>query len=108
MPNLLIIGPANNGKTMLVEKFCRRYPPKPTNQYSSEMELQPYEALPILSLQMPSNPDVKRFYRLMLDILGRFIRPTLHISELETFLFRELRLLQIKMLIIDEIHNMLA
>ena len=27
MPNLLIIGPTNNGKSMIVEKFCRDYPP---------------------------------------------------------------------------------
>jgi Bacterial TniB protein len=27
MPNLLIVGPTNNGKTMIVEKFRRAHPP---------------------------------------------------------------------------------
>jgi hypothetical protein len=30
MPNLLIIGPTNNGKTMIVEKFCRDHPSGPS------------------------------------------------------------------------------
>src|SRR3989338_6713579 len=28
MPNLLITGPTNNGKTMIIEKFCRDHSPK--------------------------------------------------------------------------------
>ena len=27
MPNLLLIGPTNNGKSMIIEKFCRTHPP---------------------------------------------------------------------------------
>ncbi|MGH3710082.1 MAG: TniB family NTP-binding protein [Pseudonocardiaceae bacterium] len=27
MPNLLLIGPTNNGKSMMVEKFRRSHPP---------------------------------------------------------------------------------
>ena len=27
MPNLLLVGPTNNGKTMIVEKFRRAHPP---------------------------------------------------------------------------------
>lgn len=29
MPNLLLIGPTNNGKSMIVEKFRRSHPPAP-------------------------------------------------------------------------------
>src|SRR3989442_1561231 len=41
MPNLLIIGPTNNGKSMIIEKFCRDYPSikiknKPLNNYQTE------------------------------------------------------------------------
>ena len=27
MPNLLVVGDTNNGKTMLVQKFCKAHPP---------------------------------------------------------------------------------
>lgn len=30
MPNLLLVGPTNNGKSMIVEKFRRTHPPAPT------------------------------------------------------------------------------
>lgn len=30
MPNLLLIGPTNNGKSMIIEKFRRRHPPLST------------------------------------------------------------------------------
>lgn len=33
MPNLLIIGPTNNGKTMIVEKFRRKYLPEKIDDY---------------------------------------------------------------------------
>src|SRR6185312_11273180 len=29
MPNILLVGPTNNGKTMIVEKFRRAHPPMP-------------------------------------------------------------------------------
>jgi len=32
MPNLLLVGPTNNGKTMIVEKFRRAHPQTPASQ----------------------------------------------------------------------------
>lgn len=50
MKNLLIIGPSNNGKTMIVEKFRRSHLP-----YESENG--EHEIIPVLMIQMPSNPS---------------------------------------------------
>lgn len=53
MPNLLLIGPTNNGKSMIVEKFRRLHPP--TSHADREQ-------IPVLAVQMPSDPSVIRFY----------------------------------------------
>ncbi|MDJ0459687.1 TniB family NTP-binding protein [Arthrobacter sp. NQ7] len=52
MPNLLLIGPTNNGKSMIVEKFRRGHLPV------AETER---EHIPVLCVQMPSEPSVLRF-----------------------------------------------
>lgn len=47
MPNMLLISPTNNGKTMIVEKFRRNHLP-----YTSENG--DHEVIPVLTVQMPS------------------------------------------------------
>src|SRR5919109_3186357 len=59
MPNLLLIGPTNNGNTMIVEKFRRDHPSGP----SADGE---HEVIPVVMVQMPSEPDLKRFYAALL------------------------------------------
>lgn len=63
MPNMLIIGPTNNGKTMIVEKFRRRHLP-----YESENGN--HEIVPVLLVQMPSDPTIQRFYSAVIAALG--------------------------------------
>ena len=57
MPNLLLVGPTNNGKSMIVEKFRRTHPAAPT----------PTKHIPVLVVQMPSgtvgNPLLRRAAR---------------------------------------------
>ncbi|MFZ2316107.1 MAG: TniB family NTP-binding protein [Gammaproteobacteria bacterium] len=115
MPNLLIIGPTNNGKSMIIEKFCRDYPPikekfKPTYNYRIE-ERDVLVELPILSVQMLPAPDIRRFYRTIFDKIragGGFETMLLHASPLEDNVIKVLTHFKVKMLIIDEIHNVLA
>src|SRR5208282_5876545 len=47
MPNMLVISPTNNGKTMIVEKFRRSHLPY-------ESDDRGYEVIPVLMVQMPS------------------------------------------------------
>jgi Bacterial TniB protein len=115
MPNLLIIGPTNNGKSMIIEKFCRDYPPimkkfKPTYNYRME-ERDVLVELPILSVQMLPIPDIRRFYRAMFDKIraaGGFETMLLHSSPLEDNVIKALTYYKVKMLVIDETHNILA
>ena len=99
MPNLLIIGPTNNGKSMIIEKFRRTHPA------ITEDEL---EMIPVISVQMPSEPSVKRFYSALLMAMGAPINPRQQVAELEQQALKLLRIVKVKMLIIDELHNIMA
>lgn len=107
MPNLLIIGPTNNGKTMIIENFNRKFPAiknekvNPLGDHLVE--------LPILSIQMPSGPDLKRFYLALLEKInygGYYLRSRL--QEMEAIFYELVRKRKVKMIIIDEIHNLLG
>ncbi|MGB0092486.1 MAG: TniB family NTP-binding protein [Solirubrobacteraceae bacterium] len=99
MPNLLLIGPTNNGKSMIIEKFRRRHPPS-----SGADE----EQIPVLPVQMPSDPSVPRFYAALLAAVGAPLRPRQQIAELERLALELLRRVGVRMLVIDELHNVLA
>lgn len=99
MPNLLIVGPTNNGKSMIIEKFRRTHPP------TTELDL---ENIPVVSVQMPSEPSIKRFYSALLVAIGAPIRPRQQVAELEQQALNLLRAVKVKMLVIDELHNIIA
>lgn len=55
MPNLLIIGDTNNGKTMLVKRFCKMHPPEDNPEGESVI-------VPILYIDCPPKPEEGRLY----------------------------------------------
>lgn len=91
MPNLLLIGPTNNGKSMLIEKFRRSHPPR---------VLPDREDLPVLCVQMPSEPSVSRFYMALLAALGAPLVPRQRFADLERLALTLLRAVGVRMLII--------
>ncbi|WP_312881569.1 TniB family NTP-binding protein [Actinomadura alba] len=99
MPNLLLIGPTNNGKSMIVEKFRRTHPP---------ISHPDREEIPVLVVQMPSDPRVARFYTALLTALGAPLRPRQALPVLEQLTLRLLRETGVRALVIDELHNALA
>jgi hypothetical protein len=101
MPNLLLIGPTNNGKSMLIEKFRRAHGVEPTPSAEAE-------TLPVVTMQMPSEPSVSRFYTLLLTTLGLPLHGRRNVADLEGMTLRVLHAVGVKMLVIDELHNMLA
>ena len=74
MPNLLLLGPTNNGKSMIIEKFRRLHPP---------ISLAEREQVPVLAVQMPSEPSVSRFYVALQAALGAPLRPRQRVPEME-------------------------
>jgi hypothetical protein len=101
MPNLLIVGPTNNGKTMLVEKFRRQHPVTTSDDTQTEQ-------IPILAMQMPSDPTISRFYTMLLYSLNAPSFARRRVSDLEELSLRILRQVGLRMLVIDELHNVLA
>lgn len=99
MPNLLLVGPTNNGKSMIIERFCRDHQPitEPDREH-----------IPVVSVQMPSEPSPLRFYTAILAALGAPMRPRPRVIELEQLALSLLREVGARMLIIDELHNVLA
>jgi hypothetical protein len=69
MPNGLIIGPTNNGKSMLIEKFRQSRMRRGVG--SGRMDA---ETLPIMAVQTPSEPSVARFYSILLTAAGAPLR----------------------------------
>ncbi len=99
MPNLLLIGPTNNGKSMIVEKFRRGH--LPVTEASRENT-------PVLCVQMPSEPSVLRFYIALLAALGAPLQPRRRLADVEQISLKLLRSTGVRMLVIDELHNVLA
>lgn len=99
MPNLLLVGPTNNGKSMIVEKFRRGHLPE------TEADR---EHIPVLCVQMPSDPTVLRFYIALLAALGAPLQPRRRLADVEQMSLGLLRSTGVRMLVIDELHNVLA
>lgn len=101
MPNLLIIGPTNNGKSMIVEKFRR--------QHNGEARAtRDHEVIPVVVVQMPSEPSVARFYAMLLASLGSPMRKQTRLVEVEQLALQLLRAVRMRVLVIDELHNILG
>jgi type II secretory pathway predicted ATPase ExeA len=99
MPNLLIVGDTNNGKTMLVRRFVERHPAEHTRLGSQRR---------VLLIQAPPIPDQRRLYFAILDALQAPYRPSGLIAVLAAQTATILQKVGVRMLIIDEIHHLLA
>lgn len=108
MPNLLIAAPTNNGKTMLIQKFFRDQFPERAKEQVKDKDL--LLEVPVISMQMPPVPDTKRFYLTLMDKLDIYhsLRGRAKIPAFEPAVYGEMKTFNVRMLIIDEIHNMLA
>jgi len=101
MPNLLIVGDTNNGKTMLVRRFCSLHESY-DNPDGNGIQV------PVLFLQAPPVPDEGRFYNAILELLFAPYKPSDRIDKKQFQVIRLMRYVNIRMLIIDEIHHILA
>jgi len=108
MPNVLIIGRTNNGKSMIAKRFCYLYSLIGKNEQSYDQHGDCKE-IPVLYMQMPATPDIRRFYAAILHELGFQPRSSAYrISALEPEIIGLCKELKVKMIVIDEIHNVLA
>ena len=103
MPNLLLVGQTNNGKTMIVEKFRRSHLPTPATDAAGGVA-----HVPVLKIQMPAGPDERRFFGAILEELGMGQWPGGNLAGRQSDALRLMRMTDVRMLIIDELHNILS
>jgi hypothetical protein len=101
MPGFAIYADSGTGKTMLMERFRRAHP---ASFDSAERRL----ITPVLALQMASHPTERRFYGQLLTTIGVAFPPRATVLDLETQALRNLRRMEVKLLMLDEVHNILA
>ena len=101
MPNLLLVGDSNNGKTAILHKFV--------NENESYIDDATQELrIPVLMIQAPPDPDEKRFYNSILESLFAPYKSSEKIEMRQQRVIHLLKKIQLKVLIIDEIHHLLA
>lgn len=101
MPNMLIVGDTNNGKTMLAQRFKSLHPATDNPEGQGIIA-------PVLLVQAPPVPDEGRFYNAILELLFAPYRPSERVDKKQFQVIKLLRYINLKVLIIDEIHHILA
>jgi Bacterial TniB protein len=101
MPNILLVAPSFNGKTSILERFMAAHPV----DLDAMAEV---TTCPVVKVESPPKPDVPAFYTRILDALFAVYKPTASEQEKNTQVKLLFRQLGVKMLIIDEIHHLIA
>lgn len=101
MPCMVLYGDSNIGKTQVVAKFRRNHP-------ATFDDLTGVEHQPVVAMQMPATPDQHRFYTALLFELGAPHSATASLSVLERLARELLRRIAPRMLVVDEVHHLLA
>lgn len=97
MPNMLIVGPTNNGKTTLIDRFLK-------------VSLQPYmvgdlRITPVLKMELGPKPSLTLCYSDILTALGAPHRANARVEVLQPQALGLLRRVETRMLVVDELHN---
>lgn len=101
MPNLLIVGDSNNGKTTIVRQFVK-------NHGEGYIDEQSEAVRPVILAQAPPSADEKDLYAAILETFWMPYRRTDSKLVLRYQVIHTMRELKVRMLIIDEIHSMLT
>ncbi len=101
MPCLLLVGPPFSGKTSLLEHFRDKHP----------ADLDPLAettTCEVLMIEAPPKPDLSDFYSRILDALMAPYKPTAPVHEKHSQVKRLFAQVGVKVLIVDEIHHLIA
>jgi hypothetical protein len=101
MPNMLLVAPSFNGKTSILKRFMSMHEPDldPTGEAT---------ICPVVMVEAPPKPDISDFYTRILDALMTPYKPTASIQEKYSQIKRLFRQMDVRMLIVDEIHHLIA
>lgn len=101
MPNMLLVAPSFNGKTSILKRFMSMHEPDldPTGEIT---------ICPVVMVEAPPKPDISDFYTRILDALLTPYKPTASVPEKYSQIKRLFRQMDVRMLIVDEIHHLIA
>ena len=96
--NLLIVGASNNGKTAIARRFHARHlrPEDPAAEQAT---------IPVMLIQAPSGPKVAMLLGSILAALGREPGRRSTIAELRAETYRAMRDVGLRLLLLDDLHN---
>lgn len=101
MPNILIYGETNNGKTELLKHFCELHPPQ-LNPLVDNIKY------PVLYTECCVSPDENRIYNFILDALNIHYKQYSSIDQRKSKVIGALKAINCELLIIDEIQHILT
>jgi Cdc6-like AAA superfamily ATPase len=102
MPSLLIHGESDIGKSMIIQKFLRDHPQREFNYDTGMLQLE------VLAVEMPSAPTERRLYGQLLLAMNAPYRPGDRLAAVEFTALTLLRQVGPKIIVVDEVHNLLA
>jgi chromosomal replication initiation ATPase DnaA len=100
-PCLLLVGDTGNGKSALLERYCQSHP-------NYEQPEDGRLLRPVLYVQAPHKTEEKAFYSGILEALGAPYPANEHIINRQWRVIHLLRAVKVRVLVIDEIHNILS
>jgi len=101
MPNLLLVGETNNGKTMIVNRR-RQLHPETDDPDTEQCQW------PVLVVQAPPVPSEVRFYTAILEKLSAPYCHSDSVYKKQFQVMKILRRVRVQIMIIDEIHQIVA
>lgn len=101
MPSMMVIGATNNGKTRIINRFLKNHPP--SQNYGGEKII-----APVVGIEAPPGPGDTAFYGEILKKLYEEIPARQSADEMRDRACEILQKIEAKVLVIDELHNILA
>lgn len=101
MPNMLIVGSSNNGKSKILRHFEGLHKPDPNPEGE-------YSIVPVIYIEAPKKPDTNDFYNRILEAVWQPYTIRARDAEKEREVIKILRSIQLKVLMIDEIQHIIA
>ncbi|NMV41281.1 AAA family ATPase [Ralstonia insidiosa] len=101
MPSYLIVGLSYSGKTSILERFRADHLP----------DMDPHKEVtrcPVVMVDAPPKPDLSDFYSRIMDSLMTPYKPTAPVYEKYSQVKRLFGEMDVRILIIDEIHHLIA